>query len=227
MLHHLSEKRGRELFRERTASALVELKKDERTRLAVELHDSISQTLTGAAMQLDAGEIGAAKRILASCRRELRCCLWDLRSNAIDAEFFADAVRETLSPHLGERSVSIDLNFRSSALSEPMRHTALRIIREAAVNAVRHGHAGTIAISGELSGRRLAFSIIDDGRGFDPTAVQRSGNEHFGIIGMRERASAFNGSIKISSSPGSGTEVAVVLEEQSEYDLGDGDARQE
>ena len=44
-------------------------------------------------MQLDAGETGAAKRILASCRRELRCCLWDLRSRALDAKDFQDAVR--------------------------------------------------------------------------------------------------------------------------------------
>ncbi len=63
---------------------MAELKTAERTRLAAEIHDSISQILTGAAMQLDAGETAAAKRILASCRRELRACLWDLRSRALD-----------------------------------------------------------------------------------------------------------------------------------------------
>ena len=49
-------------------------------------------------MQLDAGEIQTAKRILASRRRELRECLWDLRSHALDAENFANAIRETLHP---------------------------------------------------------------------------------------------------------------------------------
>ena len=222
-LHRLSEKRGRELFQERTASALAELKMDERTRLAVELHDSISQTLTGAALQLDAGEISAAKRILASCRRELRACLWDLRSHAIDAEHFADAVRETLAPHIGDRQVSIDLDFPSSSISEALRHAALRIIREASVNAVRHGHATTIAISGELSGRKLMFSVVDDGRGFAPANVPGSSSGHFGILGMRERAKAFNGHVNISSSPGNGTEVSVILAELCDYDLGDND----
>lgn len=215
MLHHLSEKRGRELFLERSASALAELRTEERTRLAMELHDSLSQILTGAAMQLDAGEIGVAKRILASCRRELRSCLWDLRSKAIDAKRFADAVRETLAPHLGSRCVSIDLDFPSSSISESLRHAALCIIREAAVNAVRHGRATTIAVSGELNGRKLAFSVVDDGRGFDPTTAQGSRNGHFGILGMHERAKAFNGSVEIDSSPGNGTIVNIEMEDKN------------
>ena len=215
-LRKLSEKRGRELFRERAASALAEQKKAERTRLAVEIHDSISQILTGAAMQLDAGETNAAKRILASCRRELRACLWDLRSRALDAENFADAVRETLAPNLGGRDVVVDMDIPSSAMSEGLRHAALCIMREAAVNAVRHGKAGTVAVSGELDGRRLTFSVVDDGRGFDPANARDSKVGHFGILGMKERAKAFGGSVTISSSPEAGTEVSVVLEDNDE-----------
>ena len=213
MLHRLSERRGRELFRERTASALAELKASERTRLAAEIHDSISQILTGASMQLDAGETGAAKRILASCRRELRCCLWDLRSRALDASDFQKAVRETLAPHLGGTAATIDFDIPSAKMSEALRHAALSIMREATVNAVRHGHAQTIAISGELSGRRLSFSIVDDGRGFDPDKAKGSADGHFGLLGMRERAKAFNGSVSITSAPGDGTEISVTLED--------------
>lgn len=219
MLHRLSEKRGLELFRERSANAQAELKTEERTRLAVELHDSLSQILTGAAMQLDAGEIGAAKRILASCRRELRCCLWDLRSHAIDAERFDDAIRETLAPHIGKRQATISLSIPSATLSEPLRHAALRIIREATVNAIRHGHATAISISGKLANRRLSITITDNGRGFDPNVSTGSASGHFGILGMRERARAFNGSLTITSAPGKGTKVAVTLEETPEYDL--------
>jgi signal transduction histidine kinase len=213
-LRNLSEKRGRELFRERSASALAELKTTERTRLAADIHDSISQILTGAAMQLDAGETNAAKRILASCRRELRACLWDLRNHALDAENFADAVRETIAPHLRGRAVVIDLNFPSDKMSEAFRHAALCIIREATVNAIRHGRAETIEIAGELSERRLVFTVTDDGKGFDPANCHGSADGHFGILGMRERAKAFNGSVKIASKPGNGTKVSVVLEEK-------------
>lgn len=212
-LRRLSEKRGRELFRERSASAIAELKTSERTRLAAEIHDSISQILTGAAMQLDAGETQAAKRILASCRRELRCCIWDLRGNALDAENIADAIKATLAPHLSGCSLALDFDVPSSSLSEAIRHAALSIIREATVNAIRHGHARTVAVSGELSGRRLSFSVVDDGKGFDPEDCRGSAEGHFGLMGMKERAKSFNGSFSISSSPENGTEIAVTLED--------------
>lgn len=213
-LRKLSEKRGRELFHERSASALAELKTTERTRLAADIHDSISQILTGAAMQLDAGETNAAKRILASCRRELRACLWDLRNHALDAENFADAVRETLAPHLGSHAAAIDMDIPSAKMSEALRHAALSIIREATVNAIRHGRAETIEIVGKLDGRRLSFTVTDDGRGFDTEICRGSKDGHFGILGMRERAKGFNGSVEISSSPGRGTTVSVVMEEE-------------
>ena len=212
-LRRLSEKRGRELFRERSASAIAELKTSERTRLAAEIHDSISQILTGAAMQLDAGETQAAKRILASCRRELRCCIWDLRGNALNAVNLADAIKATLAPHLGGCSLALDFDVPSSSLSEAIRHAALSIIREATVNAIRHGHARTIAVSGELAGRRLSFSVVDDGKGFDPGNCRGSAEGHFGLMGMKERAKSFNGSFSISSSPENGTEIAVTLED--------------
>ena len=212
-LRRLSEKRGRELFRERSASAIAELKTSERTRLAAEIHDSISQILTGAAMQLDAGETQAAKRILASCRRELRCCIWDLRGNALDAVNLADAIKATLAPHLGGCSLALDFDVPSSSLSEAIRHAALSIIREATVNAIRHGHARTVAVSGELSGRRLSFSVVDDGKGFDPEDCRGSAEGHFGLMGMKERAKSFNGSFSISSSPENGTEIAVTMED--------------
>ena len=213
-LRKLSEKRGRELFHERSASALAELKTAERTRLAADIHDSISQILTGASMQLDAGETNAAKRILASCRRELRACLWDLRNHALDAENFADAVRETIAPHLGGRAAAIDMDIRSEKMSEALRHAALCITREATVNAIRHGRAETIEIAGRLDGGRLSFSVTDDGRGFDPAGIRGSKDGHFGILGIRERAKAFNGSVEIKSAPGKGTTVSVVLEEE-------------
>ena len=213
-LRKLSEKRGRELFRERSASALAELKTAARTRLAADIHDSISQILTGAAMQLDAGETNAAKRILASCRRELRACLWDLRNHALDADNFADAVHETIAPHLGGHTAAIDMEIPAVKMSEALRHAALCIIREATVNAIRHGRAETIEIVGKLDGRRLSFSVTDDGRGFDPAGIRGSKDGHFGILGMRERAKAFNGSVEIKSAPGKGTTVSVVLEEE-------------
>ena len=92
-LKSLAERRGRELTAETVSHVATEMKVRERTRLAVELHDSISQVLTGIALQIDAaigsgidgktragGFLSTARSMLASCRHELRCCIWDLRS---------------------------------------------------------------------------------------------------------------------------------------------------
>lgn len=218
-LRVLSEKRGRELYREKSEGAEAALRAEERTRLAVEIHDSLSQILTGAAMQLDAGDIGLAKRILASCRRELRCCIGDLRSNALDESNLADAVRLTVAPHLGERTIDVDFDIPSDALSEPLRHATLRIIRELVVNAVRHGRATHLMINGSCevdeSNVHLTFSVADNGRGFDPETVRGSQDGHFGLLGIRERAKAFNGSIEIDSTPGNGTVISVTLEDEN------------
>ena len=129
----------------------------------------------------------------------------------MDAESFAEAIRETLAPHLGETSVSIDIDVPSSRMSESLRHAALCIIREATVNAIRHGRARNVAVSGGLDDGRLEFSVVDDGRGFDPAHAKGSKDGHFGLLGMNERAKAFGGVVTIVSSPENGTEVSVVL----------------
>jgi signal transduction histidine kinase len=226
MLKVLSERRGRALCDEQMSSAISELKVEERTRLAVELHDSISQVLTGIALQIDAaigsgidgttragGFLATARSMLASCRHELRCCIWDLRTRTFEDKDLPDAIRQTLEPHIGDIPLLIRFNIPRAILNESLAHDMLRIMRELAVNAVRHGHAQTIAISGELSGRRLSFSIVDDGRGFDPDKAKGSADGHFGLLGMRERAKAFNGSVSITSAPGDGTEISVTLED--------------
>ena len=91
MLRKLSERRGQQLYREQIEHERASMKIEERTRLAIELHDSISQTLTGVAMQVESASranAGANAAVhsflqtgiwmLSSCRRELKSCLWDL-----------------------------------------------------------------------------------------------------------------------------------------------------
>ena len=142
----------------------------------------------------------------------------------MDAANLADAVRETITPHLGTRRAIVNIDIPASALSEELRHAALRIIREATVNAVRHGRATLIAISGELLGKNLTLTIVDDGRGFDPSVAQGSATGHFGLLGMRERARAFNGSVSIASAPGNTTEISVILEDRVGHDFGEDSA---
>ncbi len=224
-LRALAERRGRALLRSRLAQAKASLKVVERTRLAAELHDSLAQNLTGVSM-----EIGAAKRLLPpdappaavrhlefaanaidSSRDELRNCLWDLRGSALDEPDMERAVELSVAPRVGAASLSVRFPVPRAELSDALAHAALRIVRELAVNAVRHGGAKSVAIEGRVDGDRLVLRVSDDGCGFDPESAPGIDQGHFGLQGIRERADLFAGTVSIDSAPGRGTRVTVAL----------------
>ena len=219
MLNRKAERRGRKLYEERIGHALAKHKVEERTHLAVELHDSISQTLTGVALHLDGGETATAKTLLASCREELRHCIWDLRSRTFEEKDMAEAIEHTIAPHLGGVKANVRFNVSRSRISESATHAVLRIIRELVSNAIRHGGAKQIWIAGECDGGRMSFSVKDDGCGFDPTRIPGPELGHFGLLGIRERIEYFNGELEIESSPGAGTKIRVSIDTE-EYENG-------
>ena len=220
----LSERRGRELAKERIAHTEAEIKVEERTRLAVELHDSISQTITGIAFQVDSaitangGRVPAvtalldtAKKTLASCRKELQCCLWDLRCRTFEERDMTEAVTKTIEPHANGAKVAVRFNVPRNLLSESTTRTILQIVRELVVNAIRHGKANEIRIAGELRDGIIRFSVRDDGAGFDPSTASGPRQGHFGLHGIRERLANFDGTLRSDSSPGRGSRFTVTM----------------
>ena len=187
------------------------LKVQERTRIALELHDTIAQTLGGVSMEIDAGHTSIASRMLQSCREELRNCLWDLRSRALEENDLNEAIRRTLTPQIGASGLTIRFNVPRQKIPDDTAHSLMRIVRELVTNAVRHGQATRIRIAGSLDGDRLLFSVQDNGSGFDPASAPGALEGHFGLQGIRERVRKSNGELKIQSRPGDGTKVSVSL----------------
>ena len=196
-LRVLVERRGRELARKEVEATHAKLKTIERTRLATELHDSVVQNLTGAAMEIRAAEA------------ELRNCIWDLRSQALELSDAEEAVRITLRPHLGEARLQLRFDVPRRMIPDSAFHNILCIVRELVVNAVRHGRATTLTVEGSLEGDRLRFSVADDGRGFDPAARPGMEQGHFGLEGVMERVKSLDGTARIESAPGKGARVDV------------------
>ena len=229
LLHAHSERRGRELYRERIAHAQAEFKVEERTRLAVELHDSISQTLAGVALQIDSAErasrshgdadgfLRTARQLLASCRREFQSSLWDLRSRTFEERDMTEIIERAVTPHAGDARIKVRFNVPREQLLETTTHAILRIIRELVSNSARHGLAKTICIAGEHCGDTVSFSVSDDGCGFDVKAAPGPMQGHFGLQGIRERLKPFSGTIDIKSAPGAGTRATIrmVIREMS------------
>ena len=228
ILKALASRKGKELYLEQIDHAKAELKVEERTRLAVEIHDSMSQILTGTALQIDAamrigdrgfdaakGYLHNARQMLASCRHELRCCLWDLRSRTFEEKNMTEAAERTIAHHLGQTKATVRFNVPRESLSDSDAHIVLRIIRELTVNAIRHGQASHIRIAGELKSGFIRFSVKDDGSGFNPATANGPEQGHFGIQGIMERVAAINGTINIESAPGEGAKITVCIPAES------------
>ena len=224
MLNRLAERRGRQLHREGLARTSAELKTKERTRLAVELHDSLSQTLTGIAWHIDTANrtrekapdqterhLVFARQALESCRTDLRNCIWDLRNQTLEDADAATAVRRTVQPHVGNAEVTVDFGIPRRKMSDSAFHEILCVLRELATNAVRHGKARHLAITGTLSGDALSITVADDGCGFDPERRPGSAEGHFGLLGVSERLDRINAALTVDSSPGRGATFTFTM----------------
>ena len=223
-LNRLAERRGRELTDETVARVTADLKVGERTRLAIALHDALSQNLTGAALEIETSDVliddeptkahqhlGIAAKTIKSCREELRNCLWDLRNDALGEKTMDAAICRTLAPFMDDTGLIVRFNVPRERLSDDTAHALLRIIRELTQNAMRHGHAKAVKIAGSLDAERLLFSIQDDGCGFDPENHPGVLQGHFGLQGIRERVKRFGGTMEIKSEAGKGTKVTIAL----------------
>jgi signal transduction histidine kinase/ligand-binding sensor domain-containing protein len=197
----------------------------ERMRLGREIHDTLLQSLAGLALQLDGVEHSVsaadprAPSQIARIREqmeehigEVRQSIWDLRSPAPQprslVEALGDGVRRLVTD--GVR-LQLDVAGTPRPCSERIEQQLLRIAREAVINAVRHGKAGSVSLKLAFDRRALRLTVTDDGCGFDPGTVGHDGDSHYGLSAMKERAAAAGGSCTVTSRPGAGTEVNVML----------------
>ena len=235
-LQTVASRRGRELMRERMGSVRSRLKVLERTRLAVELHDTLSQTLAGVAMQIETAmqfpegaspellnHLDIADRALDSCRNELRNCLWDLRSETLDETDMSEAIRKTLLPHCANVELVIRFNVSRRLLSDNTVHSLLQIIRELALNGIRHGGATRVKIAGAYENGSLLFSVSDNGRGFVLSERPGIAQGHFGLEGVKSRVAVLHGRFAIESTRGAGTKATVSIAAADEKEEGEVD----
>jgi len=183
-----------------------------RRAVAAELHDGVAQELAflsacmrehsagGADAVWLAQMRAAADRALAESRRAISALAADEPVTA--RRDIESSVRDIASA----AGVRLDFDLPPASLTWLDRETLIRIVREAVVNAIRHGHASIIRVAYHDVPYR-ALEISDDGVGFDPAGVDA--RHHFGLTSMRDRARALGGEFTVTSTPGCGTCVEV------------------
>jgi signal transduction histidine kinase len=185
----------------------------ERARIAREVHDALSQHLFGLRMiaggmrraSPDNEQAEAIERITEAALRDMRALLLDLRPASLDGGGLAPALREVCATYRDRLGVAIDDDLHDVTIPEPAGHALLRITQEACVNAVRHGHAGRLAVSLTQRDGQVQLAVRDDGTGFDVAGPSAGA----GLVHIRDRAAEVGGTVTIDSAPGSGTAVTV------------------
>jgi PAS domain S-box-containing protein len=196
---------------------------EERTRLAREIHDTLLQGFTGVALQLVAASgrvagppeavaalrdlVGLAQKTLEDARR----AVWDMRAPALAGGDFSAAVRATAEERLRGTEIALECTVEGvpRPLDPEVEAVVFRVEQEAIANVVKHSAAHTVRLGLSYGARAMRLSINDDGRGFavDPEAHAYGG--HWGLLGMRERASQIRGKLSVRSAPGHGSEIVI------------------
>jgi signal transduction histidine kinase len=198
----------------------------ERTRLAQELHDTVEQTLTGIALQLDTASklhlrspensrhhLELARSLMAKSQVEVRQSIWDLRNRALEQFDLSNALAEGARQITCGTNIQIELKQRGKphALPEVVEENLLRIGQEALANIIKHSHATSVNMELQFELRRVNLQIKDNGIGFERDQVAGPNEGHFGLLGMSERANRLGGQLVLLSIPGEGTTVRVEI----------------
>ncbi|MFD9324076.1 GAF domain-containing sensor histidine kinase [Streptomyces sp. NPDC060053] len=195
---------------------------EERSRLAHELHDAVSQKLFSLRLTAQAatalvdrdparakGELQQVAALAAEAADELRAAVVELRPAALDE----DGLVATLRTHIQvlDRAHTARVTFTSQgvrALPAAQEEALLRVAQEALHNALRHSGAQRVEVMLGKRGPGTVLRVTDDGGGFDPTTVRRAGR-HLGLVSMRDRASGVGGTLTVESAPGKGTTIEM------------------
>ena len=212
------------MFRAHVVKGRARAKAMERTRLAAEIHDSLSQNLSGVAGQIAAvrralvvkpevagGYLERAERMLSSSRIELQRCLFDLRGTALEEANLGETLRRTVEPILGSVGLRLRFNVPRAKIGDSALHAVICIVRELVSNSIVHGRAARVFIAGALDEEALRFSVTDDGCGFDVSCAPGVAEGHFGLQGIRERLNRLGGTLSFAAVSPHGCSATVII----------------
>jgi signal transduction histidine kinase len=197
---------------------------EERTRIAREIHDSVSQTLFGVNLHLNALKLiyiseperaltmlNQLQDMVGEVQTEMRLMIYELQPVALIEKGFFEAVESLVELFRVRYNLEIfcSLNGESERLDSQTQLVLYRVLQEALHNVVKHAAAQKITVYARIDANHGELTIEDDGCGFEP--LRKVQYPHFGLKDMKERMDQVNGTIEIVSSPGKGTAIKAIV----------------
>lgn len=217
-----AERLEREQMRVQYVQGVILAQEEERKRIARELHDSTSQSLTSLMIGLRTLEdtcqncrkqsrVIDLRAIAGQTLHDVHTLSMQLRPSVLDDLGLTEAVRRHVTDC--QKRVPFNIDFaiigNEGIRLAPELETALyRIIQEGLTNIMRYAEPQNASICIEYAEDRVLVVIEDDGKGFDVDSVRHQ-DGHLGLYGIRERAELLNGKVEIESTPGYGTALYV------------------
>jgi signal transduction histidine kinase len=213
----------------RLSNYLQDIREEERTHIAREIHDELGQLIT--VMKMDVswlnsklstsdeairGKLKDLNALMDGVVHSVRKIASELRPGILDDLGLAAAIEW----HLREFQKRSGIHYlfietgNDESLPDSVKTGLFRIFQECVTNIARHSKAKQIRVNLKIEKDEVTMKIRDDGVGFDQQDV--TGKSSLGILGMKERAAQINGDFKINSHPGSGTDISLQLSLQDE-----------
>jgi signal transduction histidine kinase/ligand-binding sensor domain-containing protein len=208
----------------RALNARFDDRLEERTRVARDIHDTLLQTVQGSKLAVDDAldhfddrtetrrTMEQVSQWLGQATQEGRAAVNSLRASTTEQNDLGDAFRRAMEDCRRQGS----LETRLSVTGDPremhpvVRDEVYRIGYEAIRNACLHSRGSRLEV-GLHYAQDLTLRVADDGVGIDPTIADSGKDGHFGLQGMRERATRIGATLKVASSADTGTEIVVVV----------------
>jgi signal transduction histidine kinase len=203
------------------AARLESAREEERKRIALDIHDRLGQALTG--LKLDLASLASRLSGDREGRRRLRCTSRSLDDTIQTVREISTELRPAILDSLGLKAAiewqareyqsrsklrfRLDLSADDDTLNPDLSAALFRTFQEILTNVARHARARRVNVSLSSGPNRLTLTVADDGKGISQKAL--SDPSSLGLLGMRERALAFGGTVDFRGRRGRGTTVAV------------------
>lgn len=200
-------------------SELAAAAQEERSRIARDLHDSVTQALFAASLKAEAlrtegglppriaGVVEEVRRLTGGALAQMRAMLLELRGEPLEAIPIRQLLRNVVEATESRTRTRVDLTVEGGDDLPADVHVAVyRIAQEALNNVARHARAEHAHVELLAGPELVRLRVADDGRGFEQRPF---GPTHLGLRSLRERAAEVGAELHIASAPGRGTEVVV------------------